>query len=210
MSSKTEEEEEITMTDQVNGAPTSKSEQPVEMEYRSHFNVPALSPDHSPPDHKEYFNDYEGTSSRMLRDLDVDPFGRGSSPPPFEDAFSDTLLNDFRLNYTQPYIRNGASSSNEASPASSSGAGAMHGPWPHGDDSMNDIPDLDDVDTYAHHYSSQRNRVEDIDSDNLDDDPSPPNALTTSDSAVPPSASPTPARETAPSPPSVHNGDEHS
>jgi hypothetical protein len=209
--------QDVASTQGPNGAVASASAQSLDPEYKSPFAVRPLSPDHSPPELNDLYGPEFGPT---LPDLELDainPFGQ--SLPDFGEAMADPLLETsetpyiFPLsNYSKMFGKVSASSSNEAqSPASSFGPDNQIGPtWDPSDgmdDIPDDIPDLEDVDpTYdprAHHT-----RLDDIDSDHLDDDPSLLIAASGSLPVTPPSPSQlsaTPAREAAPSPPSTHD-----
>jgi hypothetical protein len=142
-----------------------------------------------------------------------------NDPPDFDSSFNDDLLlSGPRTGYMFPTIygnhinANSASSSNEAiSPASSvdpTRQGMGPEPWNQYDEQMEDMPDLEDVDSYP--PLVQQNHLDEIDSDHLDDDgPGPSVAPGSSKAITPPVTTPssrprTPAREAAPSPPANH------
>lgn len=174
-------------------------ERSLEPEYSSHFAVSATTPDPSPPEHNEYFSGFIGP----LPDLDLDdPFA--TDPPEFSDAFEDPLLatatSTFLPSFTNHLSRKSPSSSTGAiSPDSSFGNEKDPAVW---NQDYEDIPELEDVDSFHRRYPlNGHSRMDDIDSDHLDDDipdtydekaPTPPEL----------SLSPTPGREAAPSPPS--------
>lgn len=192
-----------------NGAVVASSVRSLEPEYTSSFVVRSLSPDHSPPEHHDYYHHAFDDQGPILPELELDtvnPFG-SSSPPDFADTFNDRILESshdplYPLTYGKHYRRNSTSSSNEAvSPASSFDDETRQDRW----NDMEDIPDLEDVDVDADTYHRQRAvdgvKDEELDSDNLDQDPSLP--ATVPDPSVSPPLSP--ARESAPSPPG-HEG----
>jgi ubiquitin carboxyl-terminal hydrolase 4/11/15 len=198
-----------------NGVVNSKS---LDQEYSSSF-VHTVSPDHSPPEHNEYYNGRAASSSHMIPGLELgsdNPFD--IDPPDFDSSFNDNLLSSstgdrymFPTLYSNHVKANSASSSNEAnSPASSFGRGHRGldmEKWDQDDDPMDDIPDLEDVDTYQ--SVRQQNHLDEIDSDHLDDEPGLSVAPGSSKAITPPLTTPspssrTPAREAAPSPPANH------
>jgi hypothetical protein len=141
-----------------------------------------------------------------------------NDPPDFDSSLNDHLLLSstgdrymFPSVYGNHVNANSASSSNEAiSPTSSFGhprRGLNLEPWNQDDDPMDDLPDLEDADTY--HPLRQQNHLDEIDSDHLDDEPGLSVAPGSSKAITPPLTTPsprsrTPAREAAPSPPTNH------
>jgi hypothetical protein len=161
-----------------------------------------MSPDPSLPEHNEYYDTF-GNLGPILPELELEldpanPFA-SNSPPDFADTLNDTLLESSHdPAYTLGYRRHSASSSNEAvSPASSFGEENRRDLW---DDDMENMPELEEADIYQHDYPKPI-KDEELDSDNLDHDPSL-HTVTAPDPSVSPSLSPT--RESAPSPPSGH------
>lgn len=208
--------QDVASTQGPNGAVASASTRSLDPEYKSHFAVHSLSPDHSPPEHNNtYGMDFGGLPDPELDA--INPFA-GASPPDFGEAMADPLLESsespyiFPLNTHSKYFNKASvSSSNEAqSPASSFGPdnriGQAWDPSEDLGDIQDEIPDLEDVDPT---YYPRPTGLDDIDSDHLDDDPSLVFAANSSQPITPPSPSQlsaTPAREAAPSPPFTHNG----
>ena len=197
----------------------SASTQSLDPEYKSHFAVHSLSPDHSPPELNDAYNITDFDTG--VPDLELDPINPfGTSPPEFGEAMADRLLESSESpyvlplnNYSSKYFKNSASSSNEAASPGSSFEADNHisttwnpDPLDAMDDIQDEIPDLEDI--HPTYYPRHNPRLDDIDSDHLDDDPSLVIAAVGSQPVTPPLPSPlssTPAREAAPSPPSTHD-----
>ena len=178
------------------GAVASASTQSMDPEYKHPF-VQSLSPDHSPPEHNDYDDELPGYPEfDSLDPFVTSSFLEGSDP-----------LSSFPLNTFSTYLnKNSASSSNEAISATSSFDPELrdNAAWnaDHSDIGAEEIPDLEDADSY---YRRSHARLDDIDSDHLDDDPPPVLISTSSLPVTPPLQSPlSTTRETAPSPPSTH------
>lgn len=190
-------------------------------EYSSSL-IHAVSPDHSPPEHNEYFNGV-GPSSHVLPGLELgsNPFD-DNDPPDFDSSFNDHFIGpEIDPQYMLPLVyrnraaANSASSSNEAvSPTSSFGAGHQGvniDKWNQGDDDddpMEDMPNLEDADSYED--LRRHNNLNDIDSDHLDDESGPSVAPAgPSKPITPPLTTPspslhTPAQEVESSTPAEH------
>ncbi|KAG8754786.1 CSN-associated deubiquitinating enzyme Ubp12 [Serendipita sp. 396] len=194
-------EEEKISAENANGAADPSYIGSTEPVYSSHFAVHAISPDHSPPEHNETYGNFIGP----LPERDFDNFS--SSPPAFHDAFGDELIESSGAPYHSIYgkrlSRKSSSSSNAAiSPGSSFGREKVSGLW--GDD-YDGLPDLEGADALEHRSSgAYHSRLDDIDSDHLDDGPPLLRVSESLEPVTPPLASPASAaqmRENAPSPP---------
>lgn len=181
----------------LDGAVASASTQSLDPEYKHPF-VHSRSPDHSPPEHNEFAYGDELPGYHSLDFESISPFG------PHLPLDNSDHLSSFPLSTFNTYIsKKSASSSNEAISATSSFDPELrdNATWNPSDIIDDEPPDLEDADSY---YPQEHVQLDDIDSDNLDDDP-PLVAITTSLPVTPPLQSPlSTTRETAPSPPSTN------